>query len=113
MIELAKERRQVAEKILADIDLVRKWEGFGRSVLVGAFVYDLLIDPDIDMEIYCSNLRINHGFQALSECALNQRVTGARFSNELAGRDKALYWQIRYKDSNGTEWKIDIGLFWN
>ena len=27
------------------------------------------------MEIYCPDLRIDHGFQVLGECALNQRVT--------------------------------------
>ena len=108
VIELAADRKMVAESILADLDLVRKWERFGRPVLVGAFAYDLLVDPDIDMEIYCPDLRIEHGFQILGECALNHRVTKARFSNELAGRDKALYWQLRYRQNDGREWKIDM-----
>jgi hypothetical protein len=47
VIEHAAYRRQVAEEILAELDLVRKWERFGRPVLVGAFAYDLLVDPDI------------------------------------------------------------------
>jgi hypothetical protein len=25
-----------------------------------------------------------------------------------AERDKALYWQLRYKQDDGTEWKIDM-----
>ena len=70
LIDNAAYRRQVAENILADLDLVRKWEKYGRPVLVGAFAYNLMIDPDIDMEIYCSDLRIDHGFQVLSECSL-------------------------------------------
>ena len=106
--ERAADKKRVAETILADLDLVPKWERFGRAVLVGAFAYDLLVVPDIDMEIYCPDLKIEHGFQVLSECALNHRVTKARFSNELAGRDKALYWQLRYKLEDGTEWKIDM-----
>ena len=52
LIEHATERRQAAERFVADLDLVRKWERFGCPVIVGAFAYDLLIDPDIDMEIY-------------------------------------------------------------
>ena len=100
--------RRIAETIFTDLDLIRKWEKYGRPVIVGAFAYDLMLDPDIDMEIYCSDLKIDHGFQVLNECALNQRVTKARFSNELAGRDKALYWQIRYRETDGTEWKIDM-----
>lgn len=108
VIERAFDRRRSAEGILADLDLVRKWERFGRPVLVGAFAYDLLVNPDIDMEIYCPDLMIEHGFQVLSECATNPSVTKARFSNELEGRDKALYWQLRYRQNDGTEWKIDM-----
>ncbi|MDX9979175.1 MAG: hypothetical protein RBU25_03910 [Lentisphaeria bacterium] len=70
--------------------------------------YDLVVSPDIDMEIYCPDLRIEHGFQVLGECALNPRVTKARFSNELNGADKALYWQLRYVYTDGVEWKIDM-----
>ena len=70
LIELASDMRQVAENILADLNLVRKWEIYGRPVLVGAYACDLMIDPDIDMEIYCSDLKIEHGFQVLSECSL-------------------------------------------
>lgn len=108
VIERAADRKRVAESIVADLDLVRKWERFGRHVFVGALAYDLLVDPDIDMEIYCRDLKIEHGFQVLGDCALNQRVTKVRFSNELAGRDKALYWQLRYRQDDGTEWKIDM-----
>jgi len=108
VIERAADRTRVAESIVADLDLVRRWQTFGRPVLVGALAYDLLVDPDIDMEIYCSDLKIEHGFGVLSQCALNQRVTKARFSNELAGRDKAIYWQLRYRQDDGTEWKIDM-----
>ena len=108
VIERAADRKRVAESILADLDLVHKWQRFGRPVLVGAFAYDLLVDPDIDMEVYCPGLRIEHGFQVLGECALNHRVTKARFSNQLAGRDRALYWQLCYRQDDGTEWKIDM-----
>ena len=71
-------------------------------MLVGAFAYDLLVETDIDLEIYCPNLRIEHGFQVLSECALNNRVTKMLISNRLTGRDKALYWQLRYRQNDGT-----------
>lgn len=44
--ERAVDRKRVAESILADLDLVHKWERFGRPVLVGAFAYDLLVAPE-------------------------------------------------------------------
>lgn len=108
IIKLASERKKEAKHILSDLGLIRKWEQFGRPVIVGAFSYDLMLDPDIDMEIYCPDLRIEDGFQVLSECALNPRVTKARFSNELNKSDKALYWQLRYKYEDDIEWKIDM-----
>lgn len=108
VIERAAERKRVAETILADLGPVSKWERFGRPVLVGAMACDLLVDLDIDMEVYCPELRIEDGFQVLTECALNERVTKARFANELSGPDRALYSQLRYRSDDGTEWKIDM-----
>ena len=108
VIDRAADRKRIAESIVADLDLVRRWQRFGRPVFVGGFACDLLVDPDIDMEIYCWDLKIEHGFAVLGECALNQRVVKARFSNELAGRDQALYWQLRYRQDDATEWKIDM-----
>jgi hypothetical protein len=108
VFERSAARRRSAAAILADLDLVRKWTRFGRPALVGAFAHDLMHSPDIDMEIYCPDLRIEHGFEVLGECALNKRVIKARFSDELGGRDAALYWQLRYRLDDGTEWKIDM-----
>ena len=60
VFQQASKKKRQAESILADLDLVRKWERFGRPALVGAFAYDILVTPDIDMEIYCPDLRIEH-----------------------------------------------------
>lgn len=69
---------------------------------------DHAIAPDIDMEVYCPELRIEHGFQVLAECAINPRVMAAQFLNALSSPDKALYWQLRYRTDDGSEWKIDM-----
>jgi hypothetical protein len=107
VLQRAQARRLTAERVLAELALFAKWSVFGRPVLVGAAAYDLVVAPDIDMEIYCPTLRIEHGFAVISQCALHPGVTKARFANELSGRDKALYWQLRYRDGD-TEWKIDM-----
>jgi hypothetical protein len=103
----AEERRHTAERILAELELFPRWSAYGRPVLVGAVAYDLVVSPDIDMEIYCPMLKIEHGFEVIRQCALHPCVTKARFANELNRRDKALYWQLRYRDGD-TEWKIDM-----
>lgn len=108
---LADERRRVAAGILADLRLVERWTGFGRPVCVGAYAYDLMRAPDIDMEIYCPGApRVEDGFSVLRDCAAgNPRVTQALFINALDGQDQALYWQLRYRASpEGEEWKIDM-----
>lgn len=107
ILERTARTRQQAQAILDDLCLLEKWRRFGRPVLVGAVSFDLAVAPDIDMEVYCPELRIEHGFQVLAECALNPRVTAAQFLNALSSPDKALYWQLRYR-TDDVEWKIDM-----
>ena len=95
-IQRSEQRRQTAEAILHDLDLMNRWRRFGRPVLVGALAIDVAVAPDIDMEIYCRDLKIEHGFQVISECAMNPHVTSAQFVNALNTPDKALYWQLHY-----------------
>lgn len=108
ILQRAAERRRIAVSILAELQLVEQWARFGRPVIVGALAYDLISDPDIDMEIYCPDLRIEHGFDVLRACSENRRVTQALFANHLYGPDKALYWQLRVQGDDGREWKIDM-----
>lgn len=96
----------MAEAILDDLDLINRWQRFGRPVLVGALAIDVAVAPDIDREIYCPDLKIEHGFQVISECALNIRVVSPQFINALRTPDKALYWQLRCRGNDGDEWKI-------
>jgi len=104
----ANARRTVALEVLQELRLVERWSEFGRPVIVGAVAYDLVVSSDIDMEVYCPHLRIEDGFEVLRACALHPRVRKARFLNELHSRNKALYWQLRYVQDDGDEWKIDM-----
>jgi hypothetical protein len=108
LLERAARRRRQAEAILDALRLFEKWRRFGRPVLVGAVSFDLAVVPDIDMEVYCPELRIEHGFQVLAECALSHLVVAAQFVNALSTPDKALYWQLRCRTDDGTQWKIDM-----
>ena len=97
-----------ARNILAQLQLMERWSAFGRPVLVGAVAYGLVVAPDIDIEIYCDEPKIEDGFEVLRACALNPHVKKARFANKLNGPDMGLYWQLRYQDQNEMEWKIDM-----
>jgi hypothetical protein len=98
----------MAERILRELRLIERWQCYGRPVVVGAVAYDLVVSPDVDMEIYCPDPKIEHGFEVLGACALHPGVIGAKFVNALAQRDKALYWQLRFVDDADLEWKIDM-----
>ncbi len=101
--------REQALEILAELDLMGLWGRFGRPVLVGATAYDLVWDPDLDMEIYCPRVSAEQGFRVLGECASrNPRVLSARYDNLISGPDRAYYWQLRYRAEEGTEWKVDM-----
>lgn len=108
ILERANLRQEVARSIIEDLGLMEKWKRYGRPVIVGSCAYQLVVSPDIDMEIYCPDLKIEHGFQVLAECAQNPRVKKARFVNALLNEDKALYWQLRYEYIDGTMWKVDM-----
>ncbi|MDD5765653.1 MAG: hypothetical protein PHW79_05340 [Candidatus Marinimicrobia bacterium] len=108
VFDIAKKQRQAAQNILEELRLIEKWQHFGRPIIVGAMAYDLMIDVDIDIEIYCPDLKIEHGFKVLSECAQNMKVKQIEYVNALESDDKALYWQIKYQESEGITWKIDM-----
>lgn len=109
LLKTSSEKREKALAILAELELMARWGRFGRPVLVGAVSYGLVMDADIDMEIYCENLRIADGFQVLGECAAScRRITNADFENHLYDPDSALYWKLNYRDDNGLLWKIDM-----
>jgi hypothetical protein len=104
----ADNRLHIAQHILAQLHLVERWRAFGDPVLVGAVAYGLVVAPDIDMEIYCDEPKIEDGFAVLEACALHPRVRKARFANKLEGPDMGLYWQLRYLHEDGQEWKVDM-----
>ena len=104
----ASEQLTTARQILSGLKLLERWSRYGRPVVVGAMACDVMVSPDIDLEVYCPELRVEHGFDVLRQCAAHPNVTKARFSNELAGRDRALYWQLRYRHDDGVEWSVDM-----
>ncbi len=87
----AAQRLQVAYDILDRLQLFERWRPFGNPILVGAVAYELVVAPDIDMEIYCDEPRIEDGFTVLRACALQPGTRQARFANELDGPDLGLY----------------------
>ena len=109
VIGRAARRRAKALGVIDDLELIRRWSTVGRVELVGAVAYDLVVSPDIDMEVFTDGTpRIRDGFRVLAELAEHPSVTRARFTNALDTADQGLYWQLRCRDDDGDEWKVDI-----
>jgi hypothetical protein len=107
VITRSEARQEIAKHIIQDLDLANRWSRFGVCNLVGAIAYRLVVAPDIDMEIFCPDLRIEDGFEILKACAHHPKVTKTRFWNALGPPHFGLYWQVRC-DHKGEEWKIDM-----
>jgi diamine N-acetyltransferase len=108
ILSRADDRQRTAQKILDALQLLERWRQFGEPVLVGSAAYGLLVSPDIDIEIYCEEPRIEDGFEVLRACALLPGVTRARFARYPDGPEQSLYWQLRCLGDDGQEWKIDM-----
>jgi len=107
-LEKSASMKSRAEGILSELDLLGKWSRYGRPSLVGALSFDLILTPDIDMEIYCPQVKVEDGMAVLLECSKNPRIVGVKYQNELNGPDKAIYWQLKYLDAQGSLWKVDM-----
>lgn len=76
-------RRQAALAIICDLGLLGRWAPYGEPHLVGSVALGLVVEPDIDMEIYSAAPAIGAGFTILSSLAALPGVRRARFTNAL------------------------------
>lgn len=110
VIEAQRQRQQAAAEILDELDLERRWSQFARPTFVGAMSYQLMVAPDIDMEIFHDGPPpIEQAFDVMAACASNHAVRKVRFSNHLDDADQGIYWQLRLA-AGGEDWKIDMWL---
>jgi hypothetical protein len=109
-LQRAQEHLQRAQEIMREVGLLEKWGEVGRPVLVGATAYELMHSPDIDLEVFTANPRVQDGFRVVGELAAHPRVTRAKFADHLQGPDQGLYWSMNYLAADGTEWKFDMWL---
>lgn len=108
LLTRSREQGRRAREILDLLGLIEAWSRFGRPVLVGAVAHDLALDPDIDLEVYCPRLEPEHGFTVLARAARIPGVVETLYQDHRGGPDGALYWRIRYRDAEGTDWKVDM-----
>lgn len=78
------DERQVAARAVLDRLAMRKRLGtLGVPHLVGAMAYDVLVRPDIDLEVTCDVLDIAACFAAMADIAQLPGVRRVRFANAI------------------------------
>lgn len=102
-------RRRDALRVMEDLALVRRWSAAGQVAVVGAVSYDLVVDADIDLEVFTDGApNVSDGFAVAAGLAEHPQIRKVRFTNALAAEDQGLYWQFRYQSDDATDWKIDV-----
>ncbi|WP_406135055.1 hypothetical protein [Streptomyces sp. NBC_01089] len=107
-LDRARRRRAAALDILGELDLVRRWRTCGDPVVVGSVALDLVVEADIDLEIYSEVPSVAQGFAALTPCAELPGVRRLRFTNALDLADQGLYWRLDYEAAGGETWQVDM-----
>lgn len=94
-------------EIVRELDLVNRWKPYGEPYLAGSVALDLVVEPDIDLEIYSPVPGIDDGFAVLSSLAVLPGVRRVKFTNALDQDDQGLYFQVQYERADRS-WKIDM-----
>ena len=110
VLRRAEERTRRAFEVIEELDLLGRWSRCGHPVPVGAVTFGLVVNRDIDLNIYSKEPEVRRGFRVISEIAVMPGVLKVRYSNCLESVDQGLYWQIRYRDRLGDTWTVDNWL---
>lgn len=109
-IEKAVELQKQAEKVIDELQIIRRWGLVGKTILVGSANFGLMTTPNLDFEIYVEEPDIRVGFDIVREIATISGVKQIEFLNFMGTSDPGLYWRIDYQDKNGVMWDIDNWL---
>lgn len=105
----AEQRLDAAHQVLEDLDLLARWRRYGDPVTCGSVAYGLVVEPDIDVEVFTDVPSIDAAFGLLHEVAKVPGVVRCAFTNELNGPLPGIYCRIVY-DREHVRWNLDNWL---
>jgi hypothetical protein len=108
ILKRAEERQARAEQVIAELDMVNRWSPYGRPIVVGSVSTGLVVEPDIDMEVYTEDPQVADGFRVAAALAENDHVVGVIYRNDLLKGGAWIYWEIHYRDDDGAVWTIEL-----
>jgi hypothetical protein len=105
----AGQRLQVAKDLLEQLDLIGRWSRYGEVEVVGSVGIGLVVQPDIDLEIYCDNPQVADGFavmQPVAELPKSRRIT---YLDARERHECGQYWKLEYELDE--TWTVDMWVF--
>ncbi|TFD94335.1 hypothetical protein [Jeotgalibacillus sp. R-1-5s-1] len=115
LISRATQRQRKAREVLHALNLEALWGEIGEVHLVGANAYNLMVDHDIDMEVFCEAPCPESVFKVLTSLSSIEGVKQIKFSNHLDLAFNGLYSRLTYSNpkDGDTSWNVDMWLFPN
>lgn len=105
------ELQKQAHDVTLQLQLHERWAELGTVTFSGSSRFGLMVEPNIDMEVYADHPRPSDGFQVIAAIAEIPGVRRVRFKNQLDDPgDPGLYWWIQYRDELNQDWSIDAWL---
>ncbi|MBK3494696.1 hypothetical protein JFL43_07460 [Viridibacillus sp. YIM B01967] len=111
ILERATKRKQIAVEILTELNLMDSWREIGDPYIVGATAYNLIVEPDIDIETFSANPRPNQALKFLSSLSNNPKVIEIKYHNYLDSQYNGFYFKLLYRHESAEIWNIDMWLF--
>lgn len=110
VIEMARESRAKARKVLADSGIVEIWRAAGCRVnLVGSLRMGLLASHrDIDLHVYSKGITTESSFAIVAKISAIPAVTEIKCINGLATEERCIAWHVAYRAEDEEIWQFDI-----
>jgi len=110
LLELSRELRQSAQRVLNDLNIVSSCLLVGGKVnIVGSFKSDLMLNHlDIDMHIYTDEPMVEKSFSFMKMVAENNAIKDIQYKNLLDTKEECIEWHLWFEDKNKSNWKLDI-----
>lgn len=111
-LDRAMKRKQQAERVLTDLQLIQKWRTVGECFVVGAAAYNLMVSPDIHRETFCDVPNPHIIMSELAMLTLNKNVIELKYRDYTSSDFNGHYFKLLYR-AEELEWNIDMWLFSN
>ncbi|TCC11250.1 hypothetical protein [Kribbella soli] len=106
----AEARLQTAHELLRDLDLIERWSTYGEVTVVGSVGIELVVAPDIDLEIRSKEPRVADGFAVMSILAELPQVRRITYLDARDRHERGQYWKLEYETADET-WTVDMWVF--